>query len=294
MIFTDRPATAEEQTLLGGFPTHKKYQDLVAGLAATAAGAAGGRVPVISIAGSQGTGKSTMSAAIASLLNARSLKVAIVSLDDFYLTKEERRHLGAEIHPLLSTRGVPGTHDIGFMSSAVSALRQRQPVELPVFDKAMDDRSSEVRKVESVDIVICEGWCWGAPVQQDSDIDEAINELESTEDPDGSWRQFVNMSLSRYQDLFETDFSVFLKAPSMEAVHRWRWQQEYELAKNNPGAQTMSEGDVRRFIQHYERLTRWMLAEMPARVDLTVHLNDAHQVETVEVVEAIGDSGSIQ
>ena len=32
--------------------------------------------------------------------------------DDFYLTQAQRQDLAQQIHPLLKSRGVPGTHDV--------------------------------------------------------------------------------------------------------------------------------------------------------------------------------------
>src|SRR5690606_41264080 len=46
------------------------------------------------------------------LLEDQGLRVAIISLDDVYLTHDARQHLAATVHPLLQTRGVPGTHDV--------------------------------------------------------------------------------------------------------------------------------------------------------------------------------------
>ena len=35
----------------------------------------------------------------------------------------------------------------------------------------------------------------------------------------------------------------------------------------------MSDAEIGQFIQHYERLTRWILEEMPGRADWVVKLN---------------------
>ena len=35
----------------------------------------------------------------------------------------------------------------------------------------------------------------------------------------------------------------------------------------------MAAADIPRFVAHYERLTRWILAEMPARADWVVTLD---------------------
>jgi D-glycerate 3-kinase len=40
----------------------------------------------------------------------------------------------------------------------------------------------------------------------------------------------------------------------------------------------MTPAQVERFIQHYERLTRWMLEELPGRTDLTVRLGPNRKI----------------
>ena len=66
----------------------------------------------IMIAGSQGSGKSSLSKLIKLYLEKFCYKsVVIISMDDFYLSKSQRAQLSKNIHPLFLTRGVPGTHD---------------------------------------------------------------------------------------------------------------------------------------------------------------------------------------
>ena len=72
------------------------------------------------------------------------------------------------------------------------------------------------------------------------------------------------------------DRLVFLAAPDWEVVADWREQQEAELRQTAPGAMTPAK--VARFIQHYERLTRWMLADLPGRADLTLRLDRQRRV----------------
>ena len=62
----------------------------------------------VGINGCQGSGKSTLTHFIAEYLRAEyQLNVVVMSLDDFYLTREKRNELANDIHPLLATRGVP-------------------------------------------------------------------------------------------------------------------------------------------------------------------------------------------
>ena len=68
------------------------------------------------IAGSQGAGKSTLAKIFKLVLeNAYKKKVMLLSIDDYYLSKNKRNKLSKNIHPLLITRGVPGTHDLSLI-----------------------------------------------------------------------------------------------------------------------------------------------------------------------------------
>ena len=65
----------------------------------------------------------------------------------------------------------------------------------------------------------------------------------------------------------------------MEAVVRWRWQQEQRLAEaRSDGTKIMTEPEVRRFIMYYERITRRMLEKMPKRANMTFYLDDQHRI----------------
>src|SRR5262245_54933917 len=67
---------------------------------------------LLAIAGAQGSGKSTLSRLLSDELVRLGRRAVTFSLDDFYLTRREREALAAAVHPLLVTRGVPGTHDV--------------------------------------------------------------------------------------------------------------------------------------------------------------------------------------
>ena len=70
------------------------------------------------------------------------LNVFKISIDDFYKTRKERIALSKKIHPLLMTRGVPGTHDVEIMSNFLKKNKNKSfsPTRLPRFDKSIDDR----------------------------------------------------------------------------------------------------------------------------------------------------------
>lgn len=260
--------------------------DLVAALAASPK-----RPLVVGLCGSQGSGKSTLAAALLPRLTAQGFRTAILSLDDLYLTATDRATLGETVHPLLRTRGVPGTHDIALAHRMGDALGRPGTVQMPRFDKAADDRAAETSPVEApVDLILFEGWCVGARPEAPEALAEPVNALERNEDPDDRWRRFVNMSLAgTYRTLFDRiDRLILLAAPSFDVVHRWRTEQEDELRTRSPaGAALMDAAAIAHFIQHYERLTRHILAEMPGRADIVLRLNDDRGVIAVERPESL-------
>lgn len=246
---------------------------------------AAGKTVLVGVNGGQGSGKTTLCAFLEQcLLPEVSLSAVTVSLDDFYLSKSERQALGDTVHPLLATRGPPGTHDAEAMTRALKALKSDEAVTLPVFDKSRDDRApdSEWRHVKPADVILFEGWCIGASSQHDEALNAPINVLEREEDETGVWRRYVNDRLaSEYAAPFGLiDHLIMLRAPNMETILANRREQERKLREARPdGAGVMSDAEVARFVQVYERLTRHMLAEMPDHADVVYEVEALRQLQ---------------
>jgi len=184
-----------------------------------------GKTLFLGINGAQGTGKSTLADYLKLILEIEyGWSVAVLSIDDFYLTKAERSQLAQDIHPLLATRGVPGTHDIQMLVDCIERLRALEPdntMTLPRFDKAHDDRASPdscPTVSGAIDLIILEGWCVGSQPQSEESLSQAINTLEEHQDDSGTWRRYVNEQLQGpYAELFaHLDGLVFLQAPSFD------------------------------------------------------------------------------
>ena len=234
---------------------------------------------ILGISGSQGSGKSLLADYLCTVVASRfNLNALPTSIDDFYHTKHERYQLGQDIHPLLATRGVPGTHDIDLAINILDGLIEgSEDVLVPRFDKIIDDRcrvNSFTRVSNTLDLIVMEGWCLGANAQTMDKLKIDINRLERDFDPKFIWREYVNDCLAGpYQKLFDyVDRWIMLRAPSFEHVLNWRLEQERKLMEKHraSGIETahkiMSRQEISPFIQHYQRVTESILDDLPARV----------------------------
>ncbi len=245
---------------------------------------------LVGVNGSQGSGKSTLCTLLSGLLEVGfAQRCCVLSLDDLYLTRDQRQALAAQVHPLLVTRGVPGTHDVALglqLFESLSNASEDSRIPIPRFDKALDDRVTESSReifVGCPDLILFEGWCVGAVAQPEEELEQPVNDLEAAEDRDGRWRGYVNRQLAEvYSPLFaRLDLLLMLKIPSWEMVDVWRSKQEAQLATRNTGRGVMTKSALQRFIMHYERLTRHQLVEMPPRANLILELNENQRVVQV-------------
>lgn len=239
---------------------------------------------LVGVNGAQGSGKSTLSDLLVHLFEHHyKLHAVALSIDDFYLTRKERSSLSENTHPLLITRGVPGTHDTALAIQVIKDLiAKKLPVAIPRFNKATDDRYAESDIIEEpVDIIILEGWCVGSEPQLDSELLVPVNALEAEQDKEGVWRQYVNEQLTRqYQQLFSmVDIWVMFKAPNFDCVYQWRLEQEEKLrAKVGDKQHVMSPEQVAMFIQYYQRITEHTLLTLPSKAHFIYHLDQYRQI----------------
>lgn len=237
---------------------------------------------VLGLSGLQGSGKSTLARVLKSQAKERGWPAEVLSLDDFYYARSEREVLAHQIHPLLRTRGVPGTHEIELLLSVLAALPQaseKLPVSWPRFDKGRDTRmppSRWPRAMQPPRLVIVEGWALGLRPQLESALADPVNELERREDADGRWRHWVNKQLRAYQPLWrKLDALIVLQAPNWEVVRDWRSETEKTLlARGAPLA--MDAHAMKRFLAHFERLSRHALATLPGWADTCIEY-DVHR-----------------
>ena len=248
---------------------------------------------IIGLAGGQGSGKTTISSILSLILTKYfKLNVFKVSIDDFYKTRKDRNLLSRIKHPLLMTRGVPGTHDIDLMLNFFKKIKAKnfETFLVPKFNKAIDDRYSKSlwTKIKSKpDIVIFEGWCVGAKPQTNTQLKKPINSLEKAHDQNAMWRFYVNKHLkTKYKSLFkQLDGLLYLKAKNFSMLKNWRLKQERKLwvqTKNKKNLKIMSSGDIINFMQTYQRITQQMFKDAQNSSSIIMNLNSNHQLQTIK------------
>ena len=245
---------------------------------------------VVGINGCQGSGKSTLACYVSKYIKHNfMLNVLVLSLDDFYLSRADRRRRAQSIHPLFKTRGVPGTHNIERLSATLAALKNRtSPVVLPVFDKGTDDLlppNQWLTVANSPDIVIIEGWCWGLLPQQDWQLVTPINHLEAHFDQEGIWRQYANKVLAdEFAPLYDTtDYWLFLKAPDFDIVKLWRLEQELPLLQKGAYS-AMDKQAIDNFVQFFQRLTEHALRTFHQQAHCTWWLDEQRNVKRISLI----------
>lgn len=251
----------------------------------------------VGINGCQGSGKSTLTDFIARYLTTQyQLKVVVMSLDDFYLTREKRQRLAEKIHPLLSTRGVPGTHDVVALNHILTQLQEKKTgFSMRKFNKATDEPFPKKQWTiieKPADIILLEGWCWGVKPQTAEQLKAPINELECQYDSTGAWRNYVNEQLKNaYEPLYEKmDFWLALQAPSFDCVYKWRLEQEQKLKDKNMNlrhSKIMSAAEILNFTQYFQRLSVQGCNTISQSADAIFYLDDHRHITDMFIAERV-------
>ena len=235
------------------------------------------------IAGSQGSGKSTLSIQIKKYFKKFYFKsVVILSIDDFYLSTHQRKQLAKKLKTnLFDTRGVPCTHNLKLLIETVDKLKRNNfPVYIPIFDKVTDNKKKYNRKINKADLIILEGWCVGSKPINPEYLKKNINDLEKINDPNMIWRTAYNQALVEYQKLFKKfNYYIFIKLPNWQYVINWKYKQELGLRS------LRSDNNLKKklflFIQYYEKLSKWMSFTSPDICNVLIKLDKNQKTKKI-------------
>lgn len=204
---------------------------------------------MIGLNGPQGCGKTTLTSALAPLFKYVGLKSTVLSIDDFYLTREEQIQLAKRYldNPYLKQRGYPGTHDI-FLGRDVleklANLKNGESTYVPVYDKYLHSGQGDRLPMDKwrlikgrQDIIILDGWMLGfQPVPEKTIQDQNL--------------MMPNRFLTEYF-IWQKHLQVFIQLVPLEYNYVLKWRVEAEARARASGKSGMSQEQIEKYISKF-------------------------------------------
>ena len=133
---------------------------------------------IIGISALPGTGKTTLGKWLEAISLKLNFKIAVISIDDFYLPSNEMK-LAIKNNPWNVSRGFPGSHSVKLMHEKLLNWKINGELNVRVFDKSLrnglGDRSHW--RLDNPDLLILEGWFLGIKPHPIQINDSSINRI---------------------------------------------------------------------------------------------------------------------
>jgi len=185
---------------------------------------------IIGISALPGTGKTTLGKWLEAISLKLDFKIAVISIDDFYLPSDEMK-LAIKNNPWNVSRGFPGSHSVELMHDKLLNWKISGELNVPVFDKSLrnglGDRS--YWRSDNPDLLIIEGWFLGIePLSNDID-EQQIKSLNLSLD-ESLYRFNIQKNLNSYLDVWSLLDNIWhLKPLKFEYMNMWKSNQEKEM-----------------------------------------------------------------
>ncbi len=185
---------------------------------------------IIGISALPGTGKTTLGKWLEAISLKLNFKIAVISIDDFYLPSDEMK-LAIKNNPWNVSRGFPGSHSVKLMHEKLSNWKISGELNVPVFDKSLrnglGDRSHW--RSDKPDLLIIEGWFLGVEPCSISINDQYISHSELSIQ-ESSYRIKIQNNLNTYLDVWSLIDNIWhLKPLKFEYMNIWKSNQEKEM-----------------------------------------------------------------
>jgi D-glycerate 3-kinase len=185
---------------------------------------------IIGISALPGTGKTTLGKWLEEISLRLNFKIAVISIDDFYLPSDEMK-LAIDNNPWNVSRGFPGTHSVRLMYEKLFNWKENGELNVPVFDKSLrnglGDRSHW--RLDNPDILFLEGWFLGIEPLSIDLKDQPINSTKLSP-YESSYRHKIQDNLKEYLDVWSLIDNIWhLKPLKFEYMNIWKSNQEKEM-----------------------------------------------------------------
>ena len=182
---------------------------------------------IIGISALPGTGKTTLGKWLEAISLKLNFKIAVISIDDFYLPSHEMK-LAIKNNPWNVSRGFPGSHSVELMYQKLLNWKINGELKVPVFDKSLrnglGDRSHW--RLDYPDLLILEGWFLGIepfPI----DISEQYKNSLDVSDQESIYRLKIQKNLNEYLDVWSLIDNIWhLKPIKFQYMNIWKSNQE--------------------------------------------------------------------
>lgn len=199
---------------------------------------------MIGLSAPQGAGKTTLTQYLVQKLQQNGYRAASLSIDDFYLTREEQVKLAKQFsdNPYLQQRGYPGTHDLNLGTRTLESLKEGKSIPLPRYDKSAHqgrgDRCAESTwptSAPGLDVVFLEGWMLG------------FQKADGLADPH---LRVINEFLPAYK-AWTDQLKAFIWLEPEEARYVLEWRVEAEERMKAEGRPGMSRSEIEAYISKF-------------------------------------------
>ena len=193
---------------------------------------------IIGISALPGTGKTTLGKWLEKISLKFNFKIAVISIDDFYLPSDEMT-LAIKNNPWNVSRGFPGSHSVKLMQEKLINWKHDGKLEVPIFDKSLRNGLGDrlCWRSDEPDLLILEGWFLGVKplsidinnqisfdTKDDGIFTPPLNSHES------SYRIKIQKNLNRYLDIWNLIDNIWhLKPLRFEYMNLWKSNQEKEM-----------------------------------------------------------------
>ena len=185
---------------------------------------------IIGLSALPGTGKTTLGKWLEAISLKLNFKIAVISIDDFYLPSYEMK-LAINNNPWNVSRGFPGSHSVKLMHEKLLNWKINGELNVPVFDKSLrnglGDRSHW--RSDKPDLLILEGWFLGIEPFSSDFNDKSINSAEFSPH-EISYRFKIQKNLKEYLEVWSLIDNIWhLKPLNFEYMNLWKSNQEKEM-----------------------------------------------------------------